>query len=323
MATFFTFNFYSLTNNGQNSNQQQHKTVATLATGVVIYDADNTFTKGDAIVVGGTTYYFQGYARSANGSSLQLILSTLPYPGEDASANDQIDTYFCLSTTTYTSGSPINNLVYNFTTTPDLSSSGSPTDPTPICFLPGTLIATPAGLRPVETLQPGDLVLTSEGPEKVRFLGYTYFCQRTLQAIGRMPVGMEAGAFGELGPERDTFVSPGHALHLQGAMVEAGALINGRSIRQHNEWPHAEQIVYYSIELERHALVWANGLLAESFYPSGDSRLSWNNHLEYVALYGEEVHPFEELALPRILFARQLPAELRALVGLPDLALSI
>ena len=36
MATYFTFNFYSLTNNGSSSNQQQHKTVATLGTSVVI-----------------------------------------------------------------------------------------------------------------------------------------------------------------------------------------------------------------------------------------------------------------------------------------------
>jgi len=190
----------------------------------------------------------------------------------------------------------------------------------PVCFLPGTLIATPSGLRPVETLQPGDLVLTPEGPEPVRFLGYSNHGQRTLRAIGRMPVAIQAGAFGELGPERHMYVSPSHALHLQGALVEAGALINGSSIRQLNEWPSEEQITYYSIELERHALVWANGLLAESFYPVLDLRLRWHNHHDYVALYGENIEPMQELALPRIPFARQLPAELRALAGLPDLA---
>ncbi|PZO72902.1 MAG: hypothetical protein DI629_20525, partial [Mesorhizobium amorphae] len=40
-----------------------------------------------------------------------------------------------------------------------------------VCFLPGTLIATPSGTVPVETLAIGDLVLTADGnAQPVRFL---------------------------------------------------------------------------------------------------------------------------------------------------------
>ena len=35
--------------------------------------------------------------------------------------------------------------------------------PAPVCFLEGTLIATPTGPRAVETLQQGDLVVTADG----------------------------------------------------------------------------------------------------------------------------------------------------------------
>ncbi|PZO74546.1 MAG: type I secretion protein, partial [Mesorhizobium amorphae] len=37
------------------------------------------------------------------------------------------------------------------------------TTPFTVCFLPGTLIATPSGTVPVETLAIGDLVLTADG----------------------------------------------------------------------------------------------------------------------------------------------------------------
>jgi hypothetical protein len=32
----------------------------------------------------------------------------------------------------------------------------------PVCFLAGTLIATPTGERPIESLQPGDLITTAD-----------------------------------------------------------------------------------------------------------------------------------------------------------------
>src|SRR5690606_32383544 len=43
---------------------------------------------------------------------------------------------------------------------------------TPICFTSGTLIATPDGERAVETLRPGDLVMTRDhGPQELRWVG--------------------------------------------------------------------------------------------------------------------------------------------------------
>jgi hypothetical protein len=181
------------------------------------------------------------------------------------------------------------------------------------CFLAGTLIATPDGERPIESLQPGDLINTAEGPQPVRFLARSTRSIAQLQALGKMPICINQAAFGCLGPAQDTFLSPSHAIHFAGSLVEAGALINGTSIQQLNDWPDAA-LTYYNIELERHGLITANGLLAESYFANyrsnGFSRDCWDNYHDYVALYGEG-ELMEELPLPRIAFARQIPMQLR------------
>jgi hypothetical protein len=181
-----------------------------------------------------------------------------------------------------------------------------------LCFLAGTLIATPAGERPIESLKPGDLISTAEGPQPVRFLARSTRSIAQLQALDKMPIRINQGALGSLGPAQDTFLSPSHAIHFAGCLVEAGALINGTSIQQLNDWPDAA-LTYYNIELERHGLITANGLLAESYFANyrsnGFSRDCWDNYHDYVALYGEG-ELMEELPLPRIPFARQIPMQL-------------
>ena len=182
-----------------------------------------------------------------------------------------------------------------------------------LCFLAGTMIATPDGERPIETLKPGDLISTAEGPQPVRFLARSTRSISQLQALGKMPIRINQRAFGSLGPDQDTFLSPSHAIHFAGSLVEAGALINGTSIQQLNDWPDAA-LTYYNIELERHGLITANNLLVESYFANyrsnGFSRDCWDNYHDYVALYGAG-ELMEELPLPRIPFARQIPMQLR------------
>ena len=187
------------------------------------------------------------------------------------------------------------------------------------CFIAGTLIRTPQGERPIEQLEPGDLVLTPEGPVPVKFLARTRRHVAALRCLGRMPIQVQAGALGALGPERTTCMSPSHAILIDGHLVEAGALLNGTTVTQLQEWPET-WLTYYNIELEVHGLIWANGLQAETYFSnfrsSGFSRNCWDNIADYVALYGEG-ELMQELPLPRIPFARQLPSSVRRLVGLP------
>jgi len=141
-------------------------------------------------------------------------------------------------------------------------------------------------------------------------VGSTY----ALLALGKSPVRINQGALGVLGPCRDTFMSPSHAIHLDGHLVEAGALLNGCTIQQLDPESGPEFIAYFNIELEAHALIWANGMPVETYFANvrgiGFTREDWDNYDDYIALYGSS-ELMQELPLPRIPFARQIPASLR------------
>ena len=86
------------------------------------------------------------------------------------------------------------------------------------CFVRGTLIRTPRGDVPVETLREGDLVtLAQGGQDTVVWVG-----TRRLRIDGsdhpelRRPIRVGAGALGDGLPVRDLVVSPDHALFLDG-----------------------------------------------------------------------------------------------------------
>ena len=186
-----------------------------------------------------------------------------------------------------------------------------------LCLMRGALIQTSVGDVPIERLNVGDLVATPEGLRSVRFIGQTVRHRFELERSGRMPIRIEAGSLGELGPEAPLHCTPSHAFLIKGCLVEAQALISGTTIRQLDSWEE-ETVTYYSIELEEHAVVWANGLLSETYFASVRgkhfSRTSWSNYADYQALYGEgEV--MQELPHPRIPFARQLPAEIRTVLA--------
>ncbi|MCS6931847.1 MAG: Hint domain-containing protein, partial [Acetobacteraceae bacterium] len=81
-----------------------------------------------------------------------------------------------------------------------------------LCLCGGTLVATPEGERPVETLAPGDLVITSDGRAvPVRFVGVQHVYPRFARDGEAAPVRITAGALGGGLPRRDLLVSRRHA----------------------------------------------------------------------------------------------------------------
>ena len=206
-----------------------------------------------------------------------------------------------------------------------------------LCLAAGTLIRTPSGNRPVEELQNGDLVLTPDGPQPLKFLGISTRHVNNLKASGRMPIRIQADVFGHNLPSEDIYCSPSHAFALGDCLVEAQALINGQSIYQLEQLSEYDQrhqceqgsslakhkevdsFTYYSLEFEQHVLVWANNLLTESYLPTyreGElTRVAWNNYNHYLSLYGSS-ETMEELPMPRIPFARQIPLRIREQFGL-------
>ncbi|SFC68507.1 Ca2+-binding protein, RTX toxin-related [Pseudooceanicola nitratireducens] len=80
------------------------------------------------------------------------------------------------------------------------------------CFTPGTLIATPRGEVPVETLREGDRVITRDnGIQEIRWFGHKDLMGRELlQKEHLKPVLIQKGSLGYGLPERDMLVSPNH-----------------------------------------------------------------------------------------------------------------
>ena len=80
------------------------------------------------------------------------------------------------------------------------------------CFTPGTLIATPRGEVPVETLREGDRVITRDnGIQEIRGFGFKDLSGRELlQKEHLKPVLVQKGSLGYGLPERDMLVSPNH-----------------------------------------------------------------------------------------------------------------
>jgi len=198
-----------------------------------------------------------------------------------------------------------------------------------VCFLAGTLIATPDGDRAIESLKVGDEIATKSGIHKIKFVCRSSRKISCLIDLGRLPICIQAGAFGDAGPTQDLWISPSHAVLVMGHLVEASALLNWTTVTQ-PDFPGSPVVTYYNIELENHEITRANGLEVETYYANwrgdGYSRVDWDNYDDYIALYGES-NGMKELDMPRIPFARQLPAELRLMLQLnesnqsPELAL--
>lgn len=176
----------------------------------------------------------------------------------------------------------------------------------PLCFARGTLIATPEGSVAVENLAIGDTVMTADGEvTTVRWIGRQR--RHPKLCADALPVRIAAGALGDGLPVRDLFVSPDHALLIEGCLVHAVALVNGRTIVRMTGW--SGDVEYFHIETPDHALILAEGAPAET-YIDNVSREQFDNHAEYLALYPDPA-PMTELDLPRICYARQLPNAIR------------
>ena len=147
--------------------------------------------------------------------------------------------------------------------------------PTPICFVEGTRIATPSGPAAIETLRVGDLVLVDgDTPAPILWIDRTRHDWMGPTEASQ-PIFIAANAFGPGRPSRNLKVSPQHRILLRGddvlrrcgvaeVLVPAKALVGLKGVRQMTGLKHA---VYYHMLLARHSVVTAEDLATESFYP--------------------------------------------------------
>jgi hypothetical protein len=183
----------------------------------------------------------------------------------------------------------------------------------PVCFLPGTLIATPAGEIAVEALAIGDPILTADGRTiPVRWIGRQTIVTAFGPPANSLPVLVEAGALSPGLPRRDLRVTSDHALILDGIAVQAGALVNGTTIRRIPRAELGARLTVFHVETDGHEVILAEGAATETFVDS-TTRSHFDNAAEHVALYGDV--PIEEMPLPRAMSHRQVPAALRARIA--------
>ncbi len=180
-----------------------------------------------------------------------------------------------------------------------------------VCFAAGTQIATPTGQCRVEDLCIGDPVLTSDGRTvPVRWLGR----QTVMPAFGPaerlLPVKIAANALADQVPFSDLVVSADHGMVVDGMIVHAAALVNGETITREMPDDLERQFTYWHVETEEHEILIANGAPAET-YIDNVSRAAFDNHAEFLDLYGIATPAMTELDLPRVVTARQVPASLR------------
>jgi hypothetical protein len=145
--------------------------------------------------------------------------------------------------------------------------TGEGVAPSSPCFVAGTPIATAAGDVPAERLRPGDQVRTAGGRlAPVRWVGLQHV-QLAGAPEAACPVRITADAIGPAVPRRDVLLSPDHAVLIRRELIPAHRLINGASIRRELV---RGPITYVHVELDRHDVLLASGLRAESYMDTGN-----------------------------------------------------
>ncbi len=161
------------------------------------------------------------------------------------------------------------------------------------CYVTGTRILTTRGEVAVEALAVGDEVITASGQTRpIRWIGHRRVeCDRHPEKILVWPVLVTQDAFGPNLPARPLWLSPGHSVMVNGALIQIGVLVNDRTILQ----VPRKRVEYWHIELDSHDILLAEGLPAESFLDNGN-RGAFDNGGRAMDLhpdFGASAHPAE------------------------------
>jgi hypothetical protein len=166
------------------------------------------------------------------------------------------------------------------------------TRPGPACMLQGTHVLSSRGTEPVENLSIGDCVVTLRGEAKpIKWIGRRRFTQglasRWPDSVN--PIRIARSALADNVPHADLYLSPMHALFIDGVLIPVKDLVNGTSISR--AMPEGmRDIEYFHIELEVHEVILAEGAPVETLLIT-DGRENFSNFVEYERRYGRETGP--------------------------------
>jgi hypothetical protein len=182
------------------------------------------------------------------------------------------------------------------------------------CFARGTPILTPSGERPVEDIRAGDLVLTEgSGPQPVIWAGHRALGPRDLDRQPELrPIHFATGSIGNNRPLR---LSPQHAIAIRlpdgkGVLARArhlsDAVLPGVRVAR-----GVRAVTYHHLLLPRHAVLWAAGARAESFYPGPEAMRMLGEAQRISVIAALRATLADEVALP----AKPKPDVLMQLYG--------
>jgi hypothetical protein len=145
------------------------------------------------------------------------------------------------------------------------------------------------------------------------YAGWLAFSNPDLQ-----PIRFAAGSIADAVPCRELLVSPEQAMFIDGMLIPARLLVNGRTIAQAEAM---DEVQYFYLELDRHAVIFAEDAASESFIDD-DSRGMFNNMYEFHALYPDAPVPaWPDYCAPRVEDGYELEAVRRRLRARADTGL--
>ncbi len=114
---------------------------------------------------------------------------------------------------------------------------------------------------------------------------------------------MRAEAFAPGIPQRELFLSPDHAVAIDGVLIPIRYLVNGRTVLP----VPRDHVHYFHVELARHDILLAENLPCESYLDTG-------NRADFENASPRGAQPLEE-PLPQFRVMHGGPIELRPLLG--------
>ncbi len=147
-----------------------------------------------------------------------------------------------------------------------------------ICFTPGTRLRTPRGLALIEDLRAGDFLQTKDnGAQPIDWIGRRHMSGARFHAMPHLrPVRFRAGALGHMIPDSGLVVSPEHRILLGGAKARElfctdEVLVSAKDLVNHSTVTvdmGLRGMTYIHVMMDRHQVIWANGVETESFHPA-------------------------------------------------------
>lgn len=147
-----------------------------------------------------------------------------------------------------------------------LSTTMAKAAPRPPCFLSGTNIRTATGERPVDTIAAGDQVVTASGQcREVVWTGNWQVRRAAGEAWSKSvrPVRIKQSALAPNVPYQDLLVSQGHAIFIDGVLIPACELVNGRTI-VFDDADDSTLLEYFHVKLASHDVIFAAGAPTET-----------------------------------------------------------